>query len=561
MDASLPKCKISWWDRLLPGELLYSYAARLSALNVLGSSRKALDTLFGSATMTLSPDVPSHLADVFAGLEPSAHFRSIDDMVQRTTLYPYYRFFMPQERWGSLMEIARSNQGNALKTVLGLVAGRCGAAVRLRSCAVCSRSMVKVFGVCYWHRMHQLPGVSACAIHGTRLDQRIDLGVTAHRQRLMLPGDTDMPARPDSMDADPVECRLAWLSAEVLQFVGVPPEPKSRRSTYLNAMRERSLLDASGRILWQPLIEQLNAHFSGKLLGDALPGRRGWSSTLTWTGSVLSPKPRLVHPLAHLMLIDFLFGGFEKFVASALNADPPARRVQATVQSRDVARPNEVLLDTSLSCRQASVLLGCCVATVVKQRSQLGVPVHHRPSRVFEDVRSQIAGKLRDGLEVVEVAKAHGVSISTAYRILEETVGASARRKAAIEAMRPSYRAKWMASCSAVQQPIVSSARRLVPAVYAWLFRNDRQWLGEISARIPAGQTSRAAVVDWRLRDAVLAEAARAVVLKHDQSKSGQKISKTRLLKLVYNETSARRNARKLPSFWRVVKAVSPAKR
>src|SRR5260370_39857782 len=75
-----------------------------------------------------------------------------------------------EERYYQLREkMVTGNEQLIHKTV-----GRASADVphlnRLRYCALCAKDARVNFGECYWHRLHQLPGVEICPIHKVFLE-------------------------------------------------------------------------------------------------------------------------------------------------------------------------------------------------------------------------------------------------------------------------------------------------------------------------------------------------------------------------------------------------------
>lgn len=54
----------------------------------------------------------------------------------------------------------------------------------LRFCPQCILGDKKQFCECYWHRLHQVPGVEVCLIHNIIL-QKSEVGTGAHRRGLV----------------------------------------------------------------------------------------------------------------------------------------------------------------------------------------------------------------------------------------------------------------------------------------------------------------------------------------------------------------------------------------
>jgi len=108
-------------------------------------------------------------------------------------------------------------------------------------------------------------------------------------------------------------------------------------------------------------------------------------------------------------------------------------------------------------------------------------------------------------------------------------------------------RAKWLAEMRQVPKTALGVLRRKLPREYAWLLRNDPDWLRRHSPP-PRGRTRSTSGVDWKKRDAEYAVAVQAAAarLMNNLGRPVQ-VTRTALGRAVGTVTLLRQKLRKLP--------------
>ena len=112
-----------------------------------------------------------------------------------------------------------------------------------------------------------------------------------------------------------------------------------------------------------------------------------------------------------------------------------------------------------------------------------------------------------------------------------------------------------MWSDSIFADPLVGKAavRAQNPAAFAWLYRNDRDWLNENSPARTRYSKSRLPRVNWNDRDVYYAELIRAAAAKRSLLGDEKKITVTSLLRATRHETMIRVNILKMPKVQRAL--------
>jgi hypothetical protein len=213
----------------------------------------------------------------------------------------------------------------------------------------------------------------------------------------------------------------------------------------------------------------------------------------------------------------------------------------------------DLLLDLKLSCREVAALTGLSVTTVVVRRRALGLPIAERRKSLTPGARLEAERLLDNGTSVAEAAAKAGISVSQAYRLLAGSSELKTRRDAVlVDQRRTASRADWLTHVHDHPELSITGLRSKAQAVYAWLYRNDRDWLRstgtQSSGPFPIRVSGR---VDWAERDRSLAEAvaplAGSALAQHD----GGRLTVTALLRAIGKESSIRQNLHRLPELRR----------
>lgn len=144
-----------------PDELLYSILARTMAHTGYPTYRS-----FRNEVMLYSNEYPA--IEFRNNLKPEVQEKlglTVEETLQHHTIFPFLiRFMMPEKR-NKLWRISLSSETR----FLGLYTPERTNESYLRYCPLCVREQRQQYGECYWSRLHQIPGVNFCPMHGCRL--------------------------------------------------------------------------------------------------------------------------------------------------------------------------------------------------------------------------------------------------------------------------------------------------------------------------------------------------------------------------------------------------------
>lgn len=516
LESGLPQ---QW----LPDETLFSLCSRYHKASGNRLASTTCKALFGHPQQGSAHDFPARL-DHFSRMAGGL-LGTPESIIEKHTILPLYLRFATADLVRRAILASCEGSVGSLKFQLGLLTSAFRANHPLKACPICMREDAEHFATAYWHREHQLPGLWVCRQHGCRLLSS-DLKATGvSRFHWILPSASQFQA-PDTSPVPPSIFRFGHMVAAVGSREGLHLGPDRLSQAFrLGLDREgflkgptqclrREAAGGSYAAFLKPLVsvEQLNALPSSVTMACADLTRQ------------LGPRASAVHPLRRLALAAWLFEDLDDLLAihSATLARCSSRQHsagQAGATSRDTApdaRKKQFFsaLVTSKSLSAAARSAGIDTTTAMAWCASQGISTPRRPKILKPELRAALTAMLRKGIGKREVAEAGKVSLQTITTLLRTEVGLHEEWKlAGFKNAQRHNRRRWVRTTS--NNPIsgVKAARMKEPSVYAWLYRNDRDWLSERTNEMAKAARSSGRRVDWDTRDSELSIQVRQVAL------------------------------------------------
>lgn len=497
-------------------ETLFSLVSRQ---HVIICSARASDTcraLFGHAQLGSAHDLPSCLdrfVERTGGILGSAH-----SIIRHRTLLPFY---LPYRTAGVARNAYAAMRGagiGPLKGQLGMLATRFRAHHPLKACAHCMAEDQAIGGTPHWRLAHQLPSTWICPRHHEVLLRSTVKATGIGRFLWHLPDVGSMESISEVMrnTAHPTWRQLATCGEQVLALPdGFHFDDSRLASTYRQAAAELGLIAVTDRLRSATFGEALAAAVAPLRAIPELSTLPSCPEDATAQFARLLRPPRTgTHPLRHFAMVIALFGTWESFwaayCANSKNAVPGHTRgpsapdlvemASAKVDARRAELLNQI--DAGMSVTAAAAAVGISTGTAMAWAAQAAVTVDRRPKLLKPDVRKQVIRALRRGVDKAVIAKSCGISIQTVTTTLRTEIGLADAWHGArfTQAMRQA-RADWAAMAARNPHATYTAIRRMAPAIFAWLYRNDRAWLEVQAKRQPPAPKSNHSRVDWDARD------------------------------------------------------------
>jgi hypothetical protein len=448
-------------------ELLASACARLISRFNPPSRRAIVESLFGPNAVVVF-DFPSRL-DHFVACLPLMHGLKSDTLIQRHTLLPLYAPFLPRERLDRVVATMCGNKGNSVHMLMGVMASRMPTPQWLRLCPGCLSHDLKQCGEVYWHRVHQLTGLTVCPVHGCALIES-DVARTnrINRHQWECPPEKISRSTPVLPTFSRVLRDLAEDALWLLNNCHHQPGPEKLLGIYVALLRKKGLASHAGRLQMKEIYRQFADRFVPELL-DHLYCAINPDTQADWLGKILRSAHIVQAPLRHLLLIHFLGYRAEKFFSDIaasrlwveLETSIPALCSRTRLKKDvDSASLETYWNDRSLSLRAIARHFHLDPHTVKRKAVECGL---HFPRR---------AGR-------------------TTHRSID--------REKCSRPRLANDRKTWKRLQIRYPQRSASELRGRHPTLFARLYRQDRIWL-QNNQPAPK-QVSRVQRADWQSRD------------------------------------------------------------
>ena len=299
-----------------PDEVLYSVWARYSDHIQCPHKDDVFQELFGNRKVKATVDLPCHL-DYFVNNLPIGHSYTIDFFIDHHTLFPFYGPFLPQERYRRLREQMRTGNGQAIHMRAGIIGSDTLPPQWLRYCPQCVEQDRTSFGECYWHRLHQAPGVEICPIHKAFLENSTVQARNSFATNEFVSAERALkPAERRSAESSPFFKTLMDIADDVhylLMRPRTPPMAHFFGEQYRTLLALHGFMTPRGFVRVVDLLTTFVSYYSAELL--ALLHCEMTQSRLdsTWLAMLAHQSKSVQHPLRHILAIRFLGSTVEEF--------------------------------------------------------------------------------------------------------------------------------------------------------------------------------------------------------------------------------------------------------
>lgn len=297
-----------------PDELLYSVSARYHARSGNENTKMTMRDLFGKKTVCAVTDLPGHLQQLHSLIPGNAI--SVATLLEEHTLLPYFQSFIPSERYTWIVEEMIYGEGQSIYMKMGLPPSGVIKPSYLRYCPACVELDRGEYGIAYWHRSHQLSGVSVCSTHNLFLVSSSILYAQRRNKHefIMLESIVDDERPSLTRQGGENEFLIATRSTELLQMNKQYIGQDSLRKKYLQRLAQRGMLTARGNIKFRELLPDFIS-FYGKDYLHTLGCSIDEDRQHTWLHKMLRKPRHAVHPLRHLLVQIYLkidLGNYEE---------------------------------------------------------------------------------------------------------------------------------------------------------------------------------------------------------------------------------------------------------
>jgi hypothetical protein len=301
---------MDWFPDPYEDETLYSVLARLSVYLGVPHSATFSRAITGARHWVALTQLPCQLNSLADRFGRDREF--IDRLIDRHSLLPFYTAYVAADVRRASRE-AMHGSAYALHFALNMSNCPVPAPTHLRFCPACLDEMQQRYDEAWWRRIHQLPGIEICALHGEPLrNSAVELGRVG-RHVLVAADDQSCPMASNSSGhidlANSVREKLIVLAQAAQRLLDDPPpalEPVDLHKRRMVALVAAGLTRGTSKIRWDALESRVGEFWEGAL--QAFPRLRlAAPDSRSWLLKHVRNKWRLAHPLRHLV-VDLAIG-------------------------------------------------------------------------------------------------------------------------------------------------------------------------------------------------------------------------------------------------------------
>lgn len=445
-----------------PDELLLG---RLMRHNILTGESACSFSLrvFGSSRVSLHPFLT-------AGLSRIAEMSGEDaeSLLISQTLASLFFFYLPKHASLLKEDLLRGNGARALRHSQ-LPSFSCGGSLCLKWCPICASKDILDRGVAYWHRAHQIPGVTSCWIHHVRLMS----SELKARQRL----NEGLPPAVfrEAQVASAIENDVAQFGYDLLAQLESTQPDIDLADKYRSRLNELGFITPNRRVRRKPFMKAFTSYLAMYPMQKALFPRH--NSDYHYISELLSAGANC-HPFRHILLGTWLFNSADKMFQK------PAPIVEYCLLQPTNSTKDELeqrclrLLIEGHSLAEVYRLTGKSRCYLKRLALSHGVALSLKPQQLTYALQQKIVRLARAGMHRKSISKLCDIGVGSVEQVISSVKGVvkwrkkchweSKRRRSRLAIYR--YR---MSHPRAKRKEIKSQCN----AAFFWLYNNDRKWL------------------------------------------------------------------------------------
>lgn len=539
-----------------PNELLYSAIARYHFYSGNIDCKDTLEELFGSRSVIPSVEIGSNFTVLAERLGPQYSVKSI---LANHTIYPYYASFLAKVRQQEILRDVLEN-GQALYTRLGMVAGSICRKDGLYYCAECAKADFDKYGEPYIHREHQLQGINYCPHHEVPLRKyqiRTDSRIEYIRFELKYMNLTAI------YEVDLYKEYAVAIAKQAYQLLHLPLHMLSREEVsakYRSLLRARNLITACNHVRQTDLYSAIKAYYPQGFL-QQYESKLDNGDEYNWLKVLTRNSKRHVHPLRHLFLLYFLQRDISEISDSkidqgAFGTGPfPCLNKAASHYKQLVIQDVDVTRDYKTKNLIGTFICSC--GFIYARKHSTDVYKINRVKQFGEVWQQKLYELAQENLSVRAIARELGVDSKTVKKYLEQPLKELEQQIVSPFPLELNqYKKEFIKAMRNHPQHSRTQLRKVCQKEYAYLYRYDKEWLFN---NLPAIQRHKndIKVVDWQKRDKEYAMKIKALYEQLQTSKKTIRITLSILGKRLGILANLERHLEKLPRTQRLLEQIT----
>lgn len=518
----------------LPEELLYSVIARTQTMALYDSPATLSFTLFGKRSVPATIDLPGHL-DFFANSVADIFPFTSREIIEQLTLWSFYSRFIKHANREDVIQLMLNGGTEEIHVKAGLNQSSLPTRQNLMYCPLCVLEDLRLYGMSYWHRIHQVPAILICPKHKVFLVTYVPK--------------TYEEARSYYIDSNLVSLETANIKTSTNRaLIDLASEVES-------ILLGKSTFDV-GSVNY---LQHLRAQYGkGKNLDRrqlVLDFRNYYDSIGedddSWVISIVRRPSHYFHPIRHLLMslfIKSLMVGTKS--TECLFGKGPWKCLNKASDHFGQPVITKVWVHVDRKSQRQIAVLECDCGMIYSLSHEDNMPIGTRYTRILEwggVWQERLRAELQSGKSLRAIAKLLGTDAKTVSKY-KELPKREDNLKLNLE-LTKKQRIKWQKLLGEFDTNRISQARKADKALYAWLHRNDIGWLKLVNSQMNVGKPGSSELrLDWGRLDEQIVTLITATVSKLRKENFRGRITKSLISKIIkYQHFLLGKNSGKLP--------------
>lgn len=305
---------ISYFPKVYSDELLYSVIGRYHKYSGNMNTKDTIRELFGEVNIIPTFDIQGYISSFTKQTKEILKVNELD-IIANNTIIPIYTPFMQEEKAKEVVNLTISGNSMGIKHKIGMIAGGICRKNSIYYCPICCKEEFDKYGEVYIHRTHQVEGVEVCERHGCILNTY--LGQTKERKYIYL----EEKNLNYNIKYPPTEIYKS-ISEDVHYLLNhnINIYSEDVKNGYRDLLCSKGLASESGRINEKMLYDEF-IKFYGESILEHFQSNIDIANEWNWFKSIVRNNKKTIHPLRHILFIEFLYGSVEKFLENIKKVD------------------------------------------------------------------------------------------------------------------------------------------------------------------------------------------------------------------------------------------------
>lgn len=289
-----------------PDELLYSILARYHMAVGNISPKHTTEELFGKRTIRSVVDLPCNLERL--SVRVNNPMVNADYLIDNHTMFPYFGAFFQREQYEEVRRLMRSGKGERIHATSGITASKIAPKENFMHCHKCCEEDMEKYGETYWHRVHQLPGVMVCPKHEKSLHETNVSVKATNQHEYIIATEENSRSKEKTVSVDDASFQHLLTFAKIANELLLDPYRQTNdnhlQQQYKRKLAENNFVTSGGFVNRSKLYRSFQGTF-GKATLQYLQSQIEYIES-DWLTMIFQHHRKSFHPIRHILVIMFL---------------------------------------------------------------------------------------------------------------------------------------------------------------------------------------------------------------------------------------------------------------